>query len=327
VRDTARAGNKEVTLVIDGEATELDRSIIEAIRDPMVHLLRNAVDHGIERPEEREAAGKGPAGTLRVSAEHVEGQIVITVTDDGRGIDSGEIRQAAVTSGLITEEEATRLGDDEAVTLIFRPGLTTAEEVTDLSGRGVGLDVVRTNVGRIGGSVAVESEPGWGTTFRITLPLTLATVETMLVSLGDDTYAIPLTSIVESLYLEDVAISSIKGLPAIQWRERVLPLLDLSSFFGKETSESLPEELQDARRAIVVVTWGRLQAGLMVDRIIAKQEIVAKPLGSIIGNVPALSGCTILGDGSIALIVDVPSLINVTMQTRLRQGQNTQEVK
>jgi two-component system chemotaxis sensor kinase CheA len=292
---------------------------------------------------------------VRLTAEHAEGQIVVTVTDDGGGIDPEQIRQAAVRRGMLSEEEAARLSDDEAITQIFRPGLSTAEEVTDVSGRGVGLDIVRTNIGRIGGSVTVESEVGWGTTFRVMLPLTLATVQTMLVNLGEDVYAIPLVSIIESLYLTDIKVSSIKGNPAIQWRGNVLPLLDLSRFFGRGSAAPLLSNMlardcqipascdeigaldgdltvplervagggfassrtqEKSKTAIVVVTWGKLQVGLVVNRILGKQEIVAKPLGSIIGNAPGLSGCTILGDGRIALIVDVPSLINATMQAR-----------
>jgi two-component system chemotaxis sensor kinase CheA len=272
------------------------------------------------------AAGKSPAGILRLAAEHVEGQIVITVTDDGQGIDPDHIRRAAVRRGMLSEEEASQMGDDEATTLIFRPGLSTAQEITDVSGRGVGLDVVRTNISRIGGSVAVESEFGYGTTFRLTLPLTLATVQTMLVNLGEDVYAIPLTSIIESLYLSDVDVGSVKGNPAIQWRDGVLPLLDLSDYFGRGVATSpLPGEDGSTKSAVVVVAWGKIQAGLMVNRIISKQEVVAKPLGAIIGNVPGLSGCTILGDGSIALIVDVPGLINDTMQTRAQRARQSQK--
>jgi len=355
VRDVARTAGKEVQLVVEGEATELDRSVIEAIGDPLIHLLRNAVDHGIERPDERAAAGKSPAGLVRLTAEHREGQIMITVTDDGEGIDPEQIRRAAVQRGMLSEEEAARLSDDEAVTQIFRPGLSTAEQVTDVSGRGVGLDIVRTNIGRIGGSVTVESEVGWGTTFRVMLPLTLATVQTMLVNLAEDVYAIPLTSIIESLYLTDIKVNSIKGNPAIRWRGNVLPLLDLCQFFGRGSAAPLLSNMlardrqipasydetgasdgvpaiplervagggfssgpkqEKSKTAIVVVVWGKLQIGLIVNRILGKQEIVAKPLGSVIGNAPGLSGCTILGNGDIALIVDVPGLINATMQTR-----------
>lgn len=317
VRDVARAADKQVNLVVEGESTELDRSIIEIIGDPLIHLLRNAVSHGIESPQARLAAGKPPAGVVRLAAEHAEGQIVITVADDGQGIDPAKIRRAAVSRGVITEEEAARLGDDEAVALIFRPGLSTAEQVTGTSGRGVGLDVVRANLNRIGGSVVVESEPGRGTLFRITLPLTLAIVQTMLAALGNDVYAIPLTSIVESLYLSDVNVGSVKGSPAIRWRDQVLPLLHLRQFFGLPVTPEKEPRAEEAKPAIIAVAWGKLRAGLVVDKLIGKQDIVIKPLGPIIGNVPGLAGCAILGDGRIALIVDVPGLVNAAA---LRSG-------
>ncbi len=326
VRDVARTAGKQIDLVIEGEATELDRSIIEAIGDPLIHLLRNAVDHGIESPEERVAAGKPPAGTVRLTAAPMEGQIVITVEDDGGGIDPARVRQAAVNRGVLSEDEAAQLDDDEAIDLIFRPNLSTARQVTEVSGRGVGMDVVRTNVERLSGSVLVESELGRGTTFRVTLPLTLAIVQTMLVAVRDSIYAIPLAGITESLYLADVSVSTVKGSPVIHWRESVLPLLDLRQFFdcGLRTLRPSSVQIADCERtnpksAVVTVAWGKLRAGLVVDKIIGKQEIVVKSFSPIIGKVPGLSGCAILGDASIALIVDIPSLINAALQTR-RQG-------
>ncbi|MBN1889474.1 MAG: chemotaxis protein CheA [Thermoflexales bacterium] len=324
VRDTARASGKQVKLVIEGEDTELDRSVIEAIGDPLIHLLRNAVDHGIERPEVRAAAGKPSAGLLRLVAGHAEGQIVITVTDDGGGVDTASARQAAVKRGMISEEEAARLSDDEAIMLIFQPGLSTAEQVGGVSGRGVGLDVVRTNINRVGGSVVVDSRVGYGTSFRVTLPLTLAIVPTMLVGLGDDTYAIPMTSIIESLYLSDANLHGVRGRPAIRWRGQVLPLLNLREFFYTPPSPlrgaSEAAAGGAAKKAVVAVAWGKLQVGLIVDRIIGKQEIVIKPLGPVIGNTPGLAGCTIMGSGRIALIVDVPGLVNMASRTQKWEG-------
>jgi two-component system chemotaxis sensor kinase CheA len=312
VRDVARAADKQVNLVIEGEATELDRSVIEVIGDPLIHLLRNAVDHGIEPPEERIAVGKPPTGTIWLTAAHEEGHIVVAVKDDGQGINPERIRQAAVSRGLLSEEELAQIDDDAVVNLIFQPNLSTSSEITGVSGRGVGLDVVRTNVKQLSGSVVVESVVGRGTTFRVTLPLTLAIVQAMMVSLGDDVYAIPLTSIVESLYLSDVDISSVKGKPVIQWRDQVLPIVHMRGFFAHHrlTARSADEDKQ----AVVTVAWGRLKAGLIVDSLLGKQEIVIKSLGTFIGNVPGLSGCTILGDGRIALIIDVPGLISTTMK-------------
>lgn len=315
VRDLARASDKQVNLIIEGKATELDRSVIEVIGDPLIHLLRNAVDHGIELPQERIAAGKPPAGTIWLTAVHEEGHIVITVKDDGRGIDPERVRQSAVSRDIISEEEAAQLDDDAATNLIFQPNLSTAEQVTDVSGRGVGLDIVRTNVKRLSGSVVVESEVGHGTTFRLTLPLTLAIVQAMMVALGDDVYAIPLTSIIETLYLSEVTINSVKGRAVIKWRDQVLPILYLRQFFAHHRLATTPPN--GKTQAVVTVVWGKLKAGLVVDKLIGKQEIVIKSLGAFVGNVPGLSGCTILGDGSIALIVDIPGLIGTTMKALL----------
>lgn len=318
VRDVARAAGKQVDLAIEGETTELDRSIIEVIGDPLMHLLRNAVDHGIEPPDVRAEAGKPPTGTVRLAAAPVEGQIVITVEDDGRGIDPERVRQSAVKRGLLIEEEAAQLDDDEVVDLIFEPNLSTAEEVTEVSGRGVGMDVVRANVERLSGSVVVKSELGRGTTFEVTLPLTLAIMQSMLVAVRDAVYAIPLAGIIESLYMSEVSVNTVKGSPTIRWRDSVLPLLDLREFFTHPRLVDVSSN--GAKPAIVTVAWGKLNAGLVVDRIIGKQEIVVKSFSPIVGKVPGLSGCAILGDGRIALIVDVPGLINSALRARRQRG-------
>ena len=320
VRDVARSAGKQVELVIEGESTELDRSIIEAIGDPLMHLLRNAVDHGIESPQARMTAGKTITGTVWLTAEHKQGHVVITVQDDGQGIDPARVRRAATSRGLLSEDETAQLDDDQAIALIFQPNLSTAEQVTGTSGRGVGLDVVHANVKRLNGSVTVESEMGRGATFCITLPLTLAIVQAMLVGLGDDVYAVPLTSIIESLYLSDVAVSTMQGEPIIQWRDQVLPLLHLRQVFHHPRLAAAPDD--GAKQAVVTVAWAKLRMGLIVDKLIGKQEIVVKSLSPILGNVPGLSGCTILGNGRIALIIDIPSLINATMQTQ-KQGAAT----
>ncbi len=314
VRDVARKAGKKVNLVIEGGATELDRSLIEAIGDPLIHLLRNAVDHGVEAPEDRVAAGKSETGTVHLNAAHIEGQIVISIIDDGRGINPAKVRQAAVKRGLISEEHGAQLSNSEAIDLIFMPNLSTAEKLTDVSGRGVGMDVVRTNVERLSGAVLVESELGKGTTFKVTLPLTLAIVETMLVQLWDGVFAIPLTSISDVLYLSEVDVSTITGFPAIRWRGSVLPLIDMRDFFRDSRMPDIP--LNGSRRAIVSVTWGKQRSGLVVDRIIGKQGIVVKSLSSVMGEIPGVSGGTILGDGRIALIMDVPSLMNAALKSR-----------
>lgn len=318
VRDVARAAGKQIDLKIEGGATELDRSLIEAIGDPLIHLLRNAVDHGVEPPEERLAAGKPATGVVQLTAAHMEGQIVITVIDDGRGIDPKRIRKSAVKRGMLTEERAAQLSDEQAIDFIFQPNLSTAEKLTEVSGRGVGMDVVRTNVERLSGSVFVESNLGQGTIFRVTLPLTLAIIETMLVEVKHGVFAIPITSINDVLYLSDVSVSTITNRPAIRWRGSVLPLIDLREFFGDERLKE-SRLTKGTEKAVVSVTWGKQQAGMIVDRIIGKQGIVVKSLSVLIGEIPGLSGATILGDGRIALIVDVPSVMNSAIRLR-RQG-------
>jgi two-component system chemotaxis sensor kinase CheA len=321
VRDVARAAGKQVNLVIEGEATELDRSIIETIGDPLIHLLRNAVGHGIETPEVRLAAGKPPTGAVRLTAASVEGQIVVTVADDGQGIDPDQIRQAVVKRGLFSESdgEIAQLTDEEVIDLIFRPNLSTATQVTETSGRGVGLDVVRTNVERLGGSVIVTSEIGYGTTFQLTLPLTLALVRTMLVIVRNTLYAIPVTSINGALYLAEAKLNTVKGKPALDWQGEMLPLLDLREIFARPhpaIKSAKPENGSEVKPSVVMVSWGKHRVGLAVDRIIGQQEIVVKSLSPMIGHVPGLSGATILGDGRIALIVDIPGLINAALRAQ-----------
>ncbi|MDY6875015.1 MAG: chemotaxis protein CheA [Chloroflexota bacterium] len=330
VRDLARAADKQVNLIIEGKATELDRSIIETIGDPLVHLLRNAVDHGVESPRERIVAGKPPAGTIKLTAAHEEGHIVITVEDDGRGIDPVRVRQAAVSHGLLSEDEAAQLDDDEATNLIFQPNLSTAEQITEVSGRGVGMDVVRTGVEQLSGTVMVESEVGRGTIFRVTLPLTLAIVQAMLVGVDDDVYAIPMVGILDSLYMEDVTVSTIRRRPTICWRDSVLPLLYSRQFFAHSSPRGRQNKggtylrgnrgQNDTKSAVVTLAWGKVRLGLVVDKIIGKQEIVVKSFSPVVGRVPGLSGCTILGDGCIALIIDVPGLINTAMQAHRQEA-------
>lgn len=331
VRDAARKAGKQANLIIEGEATELDRAIIEVISDPLVHLLRNAVDHGLESPETRQAAGKSPVGVVRLTATAAEGQVVITVADDGRGLDPAQIRKAAVRSGLLAKEELAQLAEDEIIDLIFRPNVSTAAEVTEMSGRGVGLDVVRTNIERLSGSVVVTSAIGQGTTFQLTMPLTLALVQTMLVTVRNTMYAIPVTSINGAMYLAEANLSTIWGKPVLEWQDgTTIPLLDLRDFFTRTVPSASPQTPADSvevstlagraangvKPSLILVTWGKLQAGLVVDKIIGQQEIVVKSLSPILGQAPGLSGATILGDGRIALIVDIPGLINAAINIR-----------
>ncbi len=317
VRNVARSTGKQVNLIIEGETTELDRAVIEAIGDPLIHILRNAVGHGLEKPDQRQAAGKPPIGTIFLSANPVEGQIVITITDNGWGIDPAQVRQAALKDGLITEDELTQMNEDEIIDLIFSPRLSTATEITKVSGRGVGLDVVRSDIEQLSGSVVVTSSIGQGTTFRLTLPLTLALIRIMLVMVRNNFYAIPVAGINGSLYQAETTLSSIKGNPAFDWQGATVPLLDLREFFDHPHLANVSPN--NKKNSIIVVTWGKLKVGLLVDRIIGQQEIVVKSLSPIIGQIAGLSGATILGDGSIALIIDIPNLINTALQAR-KQG-------
>lgn len=305
VRDLARDFGKQVELQIEGQETELDRSVIEEIADPLMHLIRNAIDHGIEPPEERRAAGKAETGIIRLVGRSEGSHIVITVSDDGRGIDPERVRRSAVEKGLISEEMAARLTESEVIDLIFMAGLSTARKVTDVSGRGVGMDVVRSNVERLHGTVKVRTELGKGTTFELSLPLTLAIMAVLLVTLEGGTYCIPLATVEEVLTVEPQSIHRVDRGELVQWRERLLPLLRLRHCFGLTTNAS------DNGHAspVVAVRWGEEHAGLVVDGLLGQQEIVIKNLGKMIGQIPGITGGAILGDGSVALIIDVPGLV------------------
>ncbi len=310
VRGLARDLGKKVELVIEGQDTELDRSVIELINDPLVHLIRNAVDHGIEPPEERVAVGKPETGRILLSARSEENHIIITVEDDGQGINPDKIRQTAVARGVLDEEAARHLSDDEALDLIFAPGFSTAKKVTELSGRGVGMDVVRTNVERLNGTVRVSSQPGAGTTFELRLPLTLAIMPALMVSVSDQIYAIPLASVMSTLKVESGQISNVLHQGVMTLRDRVLPLLWLSDFFGWENGH------QADSCYVVAVRWGDAQVGIVVDGLLGQQDVVVKPLGYQIGDIPGIAGGTIMGDGTVALIVDVPGLVETTLRER-----------
>jgi two-component system chemotaxis sensor kinase CheA len=303
VRDVASKQGKQVDFILEGKDTELDRSVIEEIGDPLLHLIRNAVDHGIETPEERLASGKPPAGRLRLSAQHADSFIVLSLEDDGKGVNVDAVKRKAVERAVVSQEQADRMSDQEAVQLIFAPGLSTAEQLSDVSGRGVGMDVVRANVERINGSVEVETRKGQGTTFTIRLPLTLAIVQALLVRVADGIYALPIHSVTETLRVESDQIHQINHREAIMLRDQVLPLLSVRHVFGVA-----PAEPSESRLVVAVHASTRL-VGLIVDGLVGEQEIVIKPLGQLVGDVAGVSGAAILGDGSVALIVDVAALI------------------
>jgi len=306
VRDLAQKAKKNIEFIIEGQETELDRTIIEQIRDPLLHLLRNAVDHGIETPEKRRATGnKKEKGVLLLSAYQEQNHIVIVVEDDGSGIDASKVREAAVKKGLITAEEAATQSDAEAINLIFAPGLSTASKVTEVSGRGVGMDVVRTNLESLGGSVAVESRLGEGTRVVIRLPLTLATINGLLVSSADSIYIIPMISLVEVLRLKSAEIESVARHDVIRMRGNILPLLRLDAEFG--TDGERPRYSDET--LVVVVRAGEKSVGLVVDSVMETQDTVVKSLGKYVGNIKGIAGATILGDGQVALILDIATLV------------------
>lgn len=313
VRDVSRRLNKQVNLIIEGQETELDRSVIEAIGDPIIHLLRNAIDHGLEPTEERRRLGKPETGTVRLAAHQQEGHIRITVSDDGQGIDAAKMRRSAVEKGQLSPEAAEALSDAEAIELVFRPGVSTKQQVTDLSGRGVGMDIVRTNIERLNGSVEIHTEVGIGTTFELTLPLTLAIIPAMLVTTGGNVYAVPLSSVVEVHQLARRHIQTVDGCEVIRLRDQVLPLLRLRSLFGIAGSGGSNGH-NGAAGQLVVIRWGRIEAGLVVDELIGNQEVVIKSLGPLLTGIRGLAGGSILGSGRIALILDVPNIIKLAMK-------------
>lgn len=305
VRDLAQKSGKKVNFAISGQDTELDRSILEDIVDPITHLLRNSIDHGVETPEKRKAAGKPETGTIHLTAKHEENRIVIEVEDDGAGISREGVVAAAVNKGTISREAADRLTDKECLQLIFGAGVSTAEKVTDVSGRGVGMDVVRSNIERLSGIIDVESEPGEGTRISLKLPLTLAIVQALVTSVQDRTFAIPLTEVVETSHYRQSDIKSIEGRPVIKFRNSVLPITGLGELFR---SAKAPSAGIDEESVLVVVRAGGEQIGLAVDKLVGEQEVVIKSLGSYFGQVEGISGAALLGDGNIALIVDVSGL-------------------
>jgi two-component system chemotaxis sensor kinase CheA len=304
VRDLAQRLNKQIDLKLTGEQTELDKTVLEKIGDPLVHLVRNSIDHGIESPEVRVAAGKSPAGTVHLDACHRGGNIAVEVSDDGGGLDKDRILAKARTRGLVGPNDL--LTDDQIHDLIFVPGFSTADKTTDLSGRGVGMDVVRRNVKELGGKIELRSERGRGSRFIITLPLTLAIVDGQSVAVGTETYIIPLISIVESMRLKEASISRLSGRDEVfSFRGDYLPIIRLHELFGVEPrARALHEGL------VVIAEGDGRRVGLFVDDLLGQQQVVIKSLEANYGHVEGVSGATILGDGSVALILDVTGIIH-----------------
>lgn len=303
VRELAQTLGKEVRLVLEGENTEVDKTIIEELADPLTHMIRNSMDHGLETPEDRIAAGKSPEGTIKLVAEHRAGRIVISVTDDGRGIGRDKLLAKAKSRGLVGQDE--KLAPEEIDQLIFAAGLSTAEVISDVSGRGVGMDVVRRNVESLGGRISVDSEPGRGCKFTLALPLTLAVLEGMVIRCGDDRYVIPIASVIETQHLANTPIEHLTfGQEVLRWRGEVTPLYRLGAVMG---SSGKPDE----NIIIIAETERGGNVGIAVDEIVGQQQVVVKSLEANYGTVNGASAATILGDGLVALILDVDSMLRL----------------
>jgi len=305
VRDVARQEGKQVELALEGGDKEIDRSVIELVVDPLTHMLRNAVSHGLERPDEREAAGKPRTGTVRLSARHEEGAILIEVADDGHGVDVGAVKRKAVNMGLISQSRADEMTENEAITLIFTSGLSTRQQVGAVSGRGVGMDVVSAQVEKLGGTIETVSVLGKGTTFTLRLPLTLAIIRALLVETEGELYALPLPSVIRAVHVQPEQIHVLDGRPAVQLHGSVLPLWDLAEVMGCEAGR----RPRDGHLRVVVVGTAERRLGLIVDRLHGDEELVIKPLGGALGQTRRLAGAALLGNGRIALIADVQGIM------------------
>ncbi len=353
VRDLAQKMGKDINFLIEGKETELDRSVIEVIGDPLIHMLRNSVDHGIEMPEDREKAGKPRTGTVWLRARHEENHIVIEIQDDGKGMDPEKLRAHAVRKGVMTQEAANRLTDKEAIHLIFASGFSTAQVVSDVSGRGVGMDIVKSNLQKLGALIDIESKIGVGSTFTVKLPLTLAIIRGLLVTVRGCVYAVPLASVVETIKVEADSVHVVNHCEVIVQRGKTLPIVRLRDVFDMEAhttpaERALQREMENTRKGrgkkaapaaesrelladpdenlmetkeenslyLVIVGLADKRVGLVVDSLIGEQEVVIKTLGKFIGDIKGISGATILGDGRVALIVDANGLISIAIDEK-----------
>ncbi|UPK46242.1 chemotaxis protein CheW [Paenibacillus pabuli] len=305
IRDLAKTLDKKIDLVISGAETELDRTVIDEIGDPLVHLLRNAVDHGVESIAERVAAGKPEMGTVNLRAFHSGNHVFIEIEDDGKGIYRDNLLKTAIKRGVVTEEQGAKMSDDEVNQLLFAPGFSTADKISDISGRGVGLDVVKSKITSLGGNVTIHSTPGKGTNFSVQLPLTLSIIAAMLVRLGSEKYAVPLSSIVETAIVQREQVRNIHGNKMITFRESLVPYLSLSEVFGVPDFNDADEQETE----IVVIRKGERLAAIAVEEFIGQSEIVLKSMGTYLPAIEGISGATILGDGQVALILDPNAFI------------------
>ena len=307
VRDLARQLGKEINVVMQGEDTDLDKNLVEALADPLVHMVRNSCDHGIEMPDARAAAGKSRAGTLTLTAQQEGENILIIIRDDGAGMDAERLRRKVVENGLMTAADAGRLDAQAALELIFMPGFSTKDQVSDLSGRGVGMDVVKSSIAALNGTVQLESRLGQGTTFKLRVPLTLAILPTLMVTVAGRTYAIPLPSVIEVTALDPTAVRWLHHRPVLLLRDENLRLIDLARWIDP----GLPDDdCLRGERHIVVVRVNEGRYGLVVRQVKGREEVVIKPLGTLLKGLAGFAGATVTGDGHVALIVDVPSLIS-----------------
>ena len=304
VRDLARSLKKEINLELVGEETDLDKNLVEALADPLVHLVRNAVDHGIETPEEREASGKQRGGKVVLSAEQEGDHILLSISDDGKGMDANVLRAKAVEKGLLDKDAADRLNEFECYNLIFAPGFSTKTEISDVSGRGVGMDVVKTKISQLNGTVNVFSVQGQGSKIVIKVPLTLAIMPTLMVMLGDQAFAFPLVNVNEIFHLDLSRTNVVDGQEVVIVRDKALPL-----FYLKRWLVSKAAHVEQGEGHVVILTVGNQRIGFVVDQLVGQEEVVIKPLGKMLQGTPGMSGATITGDGRIALILDVPSML------------------
>ena len=305
VRDLARNLKKEISLELVGEETDLDKNLVEALADPLVHLVRNSVDHGIEAPDVRVSNGKDKVGRVILAAQQEGDHILLSITDDGGGMDADKLRDIAVNKGLMDNDTAQRLSDTEAFNLIFAPGFSTKTEISDVSGRGVGMDVVKTKIMQLNGSIEIQSEMGKGTKILIKVPLTLAIMPTLMIMLGAQAFALPLVSVNEIFHMDLHKINVVDGQECVSIREQAIPL-----FYLKNWLVNGPANIEKPAEAhVVIVTVGTQRVGFVVDQLIGQEEVVIKPLGKMLNGTPGMAGATITGDGTIALILDVPSML------------------
>jgi two-component system chemotaxis sensor kinase CheA len=304
VRDLANKEGKQIELIIEGQDTELDRTVLDEISDPLNHLIRNAVDHGIEKPADRVAAGKPACGTVRLTARRERSNVIIEIRDDGKGIDAAKVKSKALERGIISEAQAAAMTDEEAVMLIFKSGLSTAEKVTEVSGRGVGMDIVRTKVENLGGLVRIETQPGKGSKTILKLPPTIAIIQALLINVSNEKYAVSITNVVETVYITEGDIKTIGGQEAIVIRDSILPLHRLHNVFGLPIGET-------SKFTAIVVEKAEQKVALLVDSIESQQEIFVKPLSGLLQNVRGLEGVTIMGNGRVVPILDVSTLTGV----------------